>query len=114
MAPEPPQNLEPDWKDFPKALVTVAKFTNTPEAHLAGGKLLSEGIWSVVADEYMSELYSAGNGFLGGIRLQVKASDLPKALEILGLSPQFCLSCGAATETGTPFCGQCGQKFSGI
>jgi hypothetical protein len=66
-----------------QALVTVAKFFNSTEAQLAGTKLLSEGIWSFVADENMGSLYSAANFFLGGIRLQVKASDLAKARQIL-------------------------------
>jgi hypothetical protein len=83
MAAESKKNLEPDQDDFPEALVTVAKFFNSTEAQLAGTKLLSEGIWSFVADENMGSLYSAANFFLGGIRLQVKASDLVKARQVL-------------------------------
>ena len=83
MTSEPEKEFEPDQNEFPEALVTVAKFFNSTEAQLAGTKLLSEGIWSFVADENMGSLYSSANFFLGGIRLQVKASDLPRARQIL-------------------------------
>jgi hypothetical protein len=112
MAPEPEKDLEQDWKNPPKALITVAKFFNSTEAQLAGTKLLSEGIWSFVADENMGSLYSAANFFLGGIRLQVKAADLPKALVILGLPAQVCPSCGAQTNASPLFCGNCGKKLT--
>jgi tetratricopeptide (TPR) repeat protein len=62
--------------------VTVARFGSIGEAYLARGLLQAEGIESFVADEYA--LATLGLSATLGIRLQVEASDVDRALEILG------------------------------
>lgn len=63
-------------------LVTLVAFLSASEAHIARAMLASEGIWSHVADEIAASALGISSGF-GGIRLQVRASDLPRAMEVL-------------------------------
>jgi tetratricopeptide (TPR) repeat protein len=64
--------------------VTLAAFLSASEAHIARTMLASAGIWSYVADEIAAAALGISSGF-GGIRLQVRASDVPRAMEILGM-----------------------------
>jgi len=69
-------------------LVTVAEFSQAPEAYVAKGLLEAEGIWAFVADEYTvtaNWLYSRA---LKGVKLQVRASDLEAARRVLGLEEE--------------------------
>jgi predicted Zn-ribbon and HTH transcriptional regulator len=64
-------------------LVTIATFTYPMEAHLNRAKLESEGIDAFVADEHLVQanwLYSLA---IGGVRLQVKESEVEESLSIL-------------------------------
>ena len=64
-------------------LVTIASFPNPIEAHIAKGKLESEGIDSYVAND---TLFSINPGYVwadGGVHLRVRESDAPRALRIL-------------------------------
>ncbi len=62
-------------------LITIAKFRTMGEAKLAQGKLTSAGIAAHVRDENMINLHMAIA--LGGIRLQVRDSQVVRALEVL-------------------------------
>ena len=68
-------------KPAQEKLVTVASFNYAAEAHLYRTKLESEGIWSFVAEQF------APNWFItvgaGGVKLQVRESDVPEATRIL-------------------------------
>ena len=79
-------------------LVTIATFAQAWEAHLAAGKLESEGIAAVIADENM---VGTGGGLytnmVGGIKLQVPRVDRERALAAL---PQRV----RAVETPCPRC----------
>jgi len=71
--------------------VTIARFGSAGEAHLAQGRLETEGIESFVADEVA--VATLGVSATVGIRLQVGASDADQALEILGIEPEDEVSC---------------------
>lgn len=61
----------------------VARFDSMPEAHIAMGRLEIEGIDAWLADEHLVQtdwLYSIA---VGGIKLQVRAEDAQRAVEIL-------------------------------
>ncbi len=63
--------------------VTVATFDFMPDAHIAMGRLKTEGIDCHLADENLVQtdlLYSIA---VGGIKLQVAAEDETRAREIL-------------------------------
>jgi len=66
------------------SLVTIATFGQAWEAHLAAGKLESEGIAAVIADE---NIVGTGGGLytnmVGGIKLQVPRVDRERALAAL-------------------------------
>src|SRR5580698_7627577 len=65
-------------------LVTVAKYGNAMEAHLASTKLQSRKIKSYVFDENLISLMPVYDIGLGGVRLKVKENDLDKASKLLG------------------------------
>jgi hypothetical protein len=64
-------------------MVTVATFDFLPNAEIAKGRLLAEGIRCRLADQHLVQtdwLYSIA---VGGIKLQVDASDVDQAQTIL-------------------------------
>ncbi|MGD8741846.1 MAG: hypothetical protein PVH46_00345 [Granulosicoccaceae bacterium] len=63
--------------------ITIARYDTMPEAHIALGRLLAEGIEAWLADENLVQtdwLYSIA---VGGIKLQVEPGDVERALAIL-------------------------------
>jgi putative signal transducing protein len=64
-------------------LVTVETFNTPWEAQLARARLETEGIHSVIADENFVRLYWALSNALGGVKLQVRKEDAPRAAELL-------------------------------
>ena len=84
--PEEPQ--PPAGKYSTEQIVTIATFNHPEEAYIQQGRLESEGIPSLVADDNIvtaNRFYSAATG---GVRLQVRESDASEALRILNLSPE--------------------------
>ena len=64
-------------------MVTIATFDFLPQAEIARGRLLAEGIPSRLADQNLVQtdwLYSIA---VGGIKLQVASEDVEQALGIL-------------------------------
>lgn len=64
-------------------MVTIASFDFLPQAEIARGRLLAEGITSRLADQHLVQtdwLYSLA---VGGIKLQVAAKDAERAVVIL-------------------------------
>ena len=89
-------------------LVTIATFSQAPQAHVLRGRLESEGIPAFLADENTvtaNWLYSTA---VGGVKLQVREADAARAREVLGLEE-------AAPEDEEedaepdPTCPQCGS-----
>ena len=64
-------------------LITIARFNNPMEAHLAKTKLESEGIEAYIADEHMVSINPGLDIAFGGVKLQVKKSDFDKAVSAL-------------------------------
>jgi hypothetical protein len=64
-------------------LVTVETFSSAWEAQLARAALEAEGIDAVIADEHFLRLYGALTSTLGGLRLQVRPEDAPRATDLL-------------------------------
>ena len=65
-------------------LVTIATYANSVEANLAKIKLASEDIDCFLAGEHAVAVYS---GAFGEIKLQVKQSDVARAMEVLSQPP---------------------------
>lgn len=67
-----------------KKLVTVATFSQAIEAHLIKSKLEWENIECTLADENIVNINWLYSNAVGGVKLQVKESDVKKALDIIG------------------------------
>jgi len=66
-------------------LVTVTSFPDVAEAELARERLELEGIAAFVIDGQMAGVMPYIANSTGGVRVQVKPSDLERAREILQL-----------------------------
>ncbi len=64
-------------------LITIISFTLPHEAHFAKGKLQSEGIEVFIKDELTAHVNHLYSGAIGGVKLQVRRSDLAAAYRIL-------------------------------
>ena len=91
-------------------LITIATFNNVTKAHLARMKLDMEGIECVMQDENIVAIYNLYNNFVGGVKLQVRESDVPRAMEILQLQPldaapeeEVCPECGSTDVKAEKF-----------
>lgn len=64
-------------------LITVCTFSDITEAYIVKGRLENEGVPCYIMDENVSVLRPSLALALGGIKLQVEASQVEKALAIL-------------------------------
>ncbi len=78
-------------------LVTIARYYYPLHARLAKGRLEAVGIYALVLDEQTASLIYGGA--VGGIRLQVRESDVERALEILDEEPESPNDAENAEET---------------
>jgi ribosomal protein S27AE len=62
---------------------TVASFREPYQAHLAKGKLESEGIYAVVLDEHLVQINWILSQAIGGVKVQVSDEHLDRARVIL-------------------------------
>jgi hypothetical protein len=84
--------------DDPEEIVTLVRFGELPAAQLLCGRLESEGIESFIPDAIMAAQTWHLNRAIGGIRVQVRQSDLERAKLILeqpGLAADAALAAGA-------------------
>ena len=91
-------------------LVTIARFSHPEEAHIVSARLESEGIWSFVADEFTVKANWLYSNAIGGVRLQVKESDVAVARKILSSTePDATLTSGTGQKC--PRCGSSDIKY---
>ena len=64
-------------------LETVISFTYPHEAHLAKGKLESEGVEVFMKDELTVQVHNFYSNAIGGVKLQVRGSDFETAHRVL-------------------------------
>ena len=64
-------------------MVTIATFDFLPEAEIARGRLLAEGIDASLADQHLLHTDWLYRITIGAIKLQVTAADAERALAIL-------------------------------
>jgi len=89
-------------------LVTIAKFTFPLEAYVPKSKLESEGIWSLVADEYLVNLDWRYCYAIGRVRLLVRDSDVLRATYVLKeLPPEW-----ICVDEDQPRCPACGSALT--
>lgn len=82
-------------------IVTLVRFGELPAAQLLCGRLESEGIECLIPDAIMAAQTWHLNRAIGGIRVQVRQSDLERAKQILeqpGLSEDAALAATAENQ----------------
>ena len=93
--------------------VTVATFWQPPPAHIARARLEAEGIDCVILDENLIATDWLFANAVGGIKLQVRASDAAAAVRLLeGRPPSDAAAVEAAGEPlfdGQTRCPRCGS-----
>lgn len=67
----------------PEKLITIGQYSQGTYAHIAKGKLESSGIECVILDEHLISINWLYSNALGGVKLQVKSSDVERAKAIL-------------------------------
>ncbi len=72
---------------MPERLVTIATFDNPFKAHLVKSRLESSGIECFLSDEFVVTVNWLYSNAVGGVKLQVRESDLERASEILNMEP---------------------------
>ena len=77
------EDAPPDFRE----LVTIRSYRDLSEAIVARAVIESAGIFCLLRDENLVRLDWQVSNFIGGIRLQVAASDVEAAEAILSLNP---------------------------
>lgn len=62
---------------------TVITFTLPHEAHIAAGVLESEGIETMIKDEFTAQVNNFYSNAIGGVKIQIKENDFTQALSFL-------------------------------
>ncbi len=62
---------------------TVITFTQPHEAYIAKGLLESEGIETVIRDEFTAQVNNFYSNAIGGVKIDVKESDLKEGISVL-------------------------------
>jgi tetratricopeptide (TPR) repeat protein len=91
-------------------LVTIATFTFPMDAYVPQSKLESEGIWSLVADEYLVNLDWLYCYAIGRVRLWVRDSDVLRAMYVLKELPPE-LICADEDQPRCPACGSAWTRY---
>ena len=91
-----PENQEP-LPDFPDNLVTIARFFYLYEAEMLAAKLDAEGIEAFIPDAMTISMDPFMANTIGGIRVQVRATDLDNARTVLNV-----VNSNNTPETGKP------------
>ncbi len=68
---------------MPEELVTLWRYRDLPEALIARGKLDSDAVWCVLADDNIVRLDWFWSNAVGGMRLQVADDDAEHAMALL-------------------------------
>ncbi|MDD4729553.1 MAG: DUF2007 domain-containing protein [Dysgonamonadaceae bacterium] len=63
--------------------ITILTFTLPQDAYLPKALLESEGVKSILKDEHTVQVYNFYSSAVGGVKLQVKKSDVENGLDIL-------------------------------
>ena len=103
--------------DVPDSLVTIATYSTPQQGHLAKGLLEAHDIPAAVLDEHVARMVGPYSGYIKGVRLQVRACDVPDALEILDIVDEDEPLDGTAKGNGNPaqagICPLCGNPKPG-
>ncbi len=88
-------------------LVTIVAFRDLPQALLAQGKLQSEGIECVLADDNVVRMDWFWANAMGGVKLRVRPGDADRAMQILSEEIPPSLATDTGEEFVQPVCPKC-------
>ena len=108
------RNLEPPLIEGPteissRTLVTVGSYRDLPHADLARAALESAGISAWIQDDNLVRMDWFYSNAIGGIRLQVDATDAEAASAILNQPTPSGIEFESGTEFIQPKCPRCGS-----
>ena len=107
------RNLEPPLVDDEavayRSLVTLKQYRDLSEAIVARSMLEASGIVVYLQDENLVRLDWQVSNFIGGIRLQVDASDVEAAKELLDQPVGDVIDMEGEAEFAQPRCPHCGS-----
>ena len=90
-------------------LVTIARCGTVATADLVRSVLESAGVEAFLQDQYLSQVFAFATGPIGGIKVQVRSSDLPAAIEALRRAPAASDAEAATAPAPLIVCPQCGS-----
>ena len=94
------EDAEPIAALPPEPLMTVASFDTPLQANILASRLEAEGVQCFIADAETIGLHGLLANAVGGVKIQVRQSDGPRAAAILR----------ANTLPGSPPCPRCGSR----
>ena len=113
------RNLEPPLVEEPmraasRDLVTVSRFRDLPNADLARALLESSGIPACIQDDNLVRMDWFYSNAIGGIRLQVEATNADAAREILDQPAPDAIAFEEGAEFVQPQCPRCGSPDTSL
>ena len=85
----------------PEPLVTVASFSTPLQANILASRLEADGVECFIADAETIGVHGLLAGAVGGVKIQVRESDSPRAAAILRTN---------TSRTEAPPCPRCGSR----
>jgi hypothetical protein len=104
-----PPEVEENLPATSRSLVTVRRYRDLSEAIVARSLLESAGIAAYLRDENLVRLDWQISNFIGGLRLQVEATDEAAAVELLAQEIPASIPFDHQAEFAQPHCLQCGS-----
>jgi hypothetical protein len=92
-----------------EVLVTIATYRDLPEALLVQGKLESEGIEAILADDNVVRMDWFWANAMGGVKLKVASEDVERAIEVLNEAIPETLTDESGEDYVQPACPKCGS-----
>lgn len=93
-----------------KDLITLQRFSQPMQAHLIKGKLESGGIRCFIADEHLISVNWLYSNAIGGIKLQIKKTDVEKAKKILSEDQRIKSNEDRKKIKSDDLCSRCGSE----
>lgn len=97
----PTERLSEPERRAPEPLVTVATFDSPLQANILASRLEADGVQCFIADAETIGIHGLLAGAVGGVKIQVRESDGPRAAAIIRNN---------VAAAGAPSCPRCGSR----
>ena len=92
-----------------KRLITIGQYSQGAYAHIAKSRLEAEGIESIILDENLILVNWLYSNAIGGVKLQVRSTDVEKAKAIIEEQPETRPEEIKKRDTNLIHCPTCGS-----